>query len=735
MEGFYRDLDNIEDVTRDIQLPPSQPELIDAGEKSAQILEIADHSGLPSIDNEVAKQGNNQSRSEFWAEESGISGIDGKSGLLKRSVADKSGKQAMILSTPDIREESSASIVASDFPTDMKTEDERALSTYSRADDEYTCSTMGQLSFSTAKGPLRSMLITKISKTEKQIEPALSEQQNKQPEAAMQVDEQKFDRKGIKPSKYRDIGWSREMGQPLMQSIRPTSYIDEFRHPENAGKNDWSNLVHVNGYIKNPEENDLTTFEDNKRHKIKETRHECNQGIKPQMRKDRRRKRIRDHIKEKHSRADFEAIEDRVDLDCESLSSHSSEDNSLHSGGSFKQLLDDIPLRDPTDKDYMFVANRILPREQIEEKLLRMQRHPSANTIEEASKEISAAVQKKRLGRRLLKQRIDSLGGFDDVRSRFSVESRAPDVNHVITFNKMRKQNPQIEQAKAELLESKEANQLDELEPVDLGSELIERINKKLEEAGLPQWSELGYREPEEPATLFLTEDARPMELLVEYRKIDNIGLIHKPYLVDYQTDKVTGEPIAMPRYCIHTQTAPQDVLDRLERLTTTGHFNRKGQKYVSAGYHMQNTVYHQMTNKNFLENAFTDYMQPAGTIECGMKPDYFDQFYQVLHDNTWETNTSHLAENKLLSHTDESSPDAINQHVETTDDNKIEASIMPSDDLAEAYEKEDQFETFGVDVDDLNKSQRFESKPKQGDGLPTPARKQSEDTVTFGSI
>ena len=67
----------------------------------------------------------------------------------------------------------------------------------------------------------------------------------------MQVDEQKFGtRKGIKPSKYRDIGWSREMGQPLMQSIRPTSYIDEFRHPENAGKNDWSNLVHVNGYIK-----------------------------------------------------------------------------------------------------------------------------------------------------------------------------------------------------------------------------------------------------------------------------------------------------------------------------------------------------------------------------------------------------------------------------------------------------------------------------------------------------
>ena len=126
--------------------------------------------------------------------------------------------------------------------------------------------------------------------------------------------------------------------------------------------------------------------------------------------------------------------------------------------------------------------------------------------------------------------------------------------------------------------------------------------------------------------------------------------------------------------------------------------------------------------------------MQPAGTIECGMKPDYFDQFYQVLHDNTWETNTSHLAENKLLSHTDESS-DAINEHVETTGDNKIEASIMPSDDLAEAYEKEDQFETFGVDVDDLNKSQRFESKPKQGDGLPTPARKQSEDTVTFGSI
>ena len=46
-----------------------------------------------------------------------------------------------------------------------------------------------------------------------------------------------------------------------------------------------------------------------------------------------------DHIKEKHSWTDFEAMEDRVDLDCESLSSHSSEDNSLHSGGSFKQLL------------------------------------------------------------------------------------------------------------------------------------------------------------------------------------------------------------------------------------------------------------------------------------------------------------------------------------------------------------------------------------------------------------
>ena len=76
-------------------------------------------------------------------------------------------------------------------------------------------------------------------------------------------------------------------------------------------------------------------------------------------------------------------------------------------------------------------------------------------------------------------------------------------------------------------------------ERVDLGPELIERINRKLEAAGLPKWDDLGYREPEEPASLFMTKDARPMETLVEYRKIDNIGLLHKPFLVDYQKDKV----------------------------------------------------------------------------------------------------------------------------------------------------------------------------------------------------
>ena len=46
-----------------------------------------------------------------------------------------------------------------------------------------------------------------------------------------------------------------------------------------------------------------------------------------------------------------------------------------------------MPLRDPDDRDYMFVANKILPRENIEEKLLRMQKTPTcASTVNDVSK-------------------------------------------------------------------------------------------------------------------------------------------------------------------------------------------------------------------------------------------------------------------------------------------------------------------------------------------------------------
>merc|ERR1711879_351590 len=77
-----------------------------------------------------------------------------------------------------------------------------------------------------------------------------------------------IDREAIKPSKYRDVGWDKEMERQQLQSIRPTSYIDEFRHPQNAEKNDWSNILHANGHVKNPESNDLINFKENKRHRI-----------------------------------------------------------------------------------------------------------------------------------------------------------------------------------------------------------------------------------------------------------------------------------------------------------------------------------------------------------------------------------------------------------------------------------------------------------------------------------
>ncbi len=49
---------------------------------------------------------------------------------------------------------------------------------------------------------------------------------------------------------------------------------------------------------------------------------------------------------------------------------------------------DDVPLRDPVDRDYMFVANQILPRDEIEEKLLRMQQLPTSTNIKECTRVI-----------------------------------------------------------------------------------------------------------------------------------------------------------------------------------------------------------------------------------------------------------------------------------------------------------------------------------------------------------
>ena len=62
------------------------------------------------------------------------------------------------------------------------------------------------------------------------------------------------------------------------------------------------------------------------------------------MRKEVRRKKILDHIRQKLPKGEFEAKEDQLDVDCESMSSHSSEDNSLHSGESFRQLLGKIEI-------------------------------------------------------------------------------------------------------------------------------------------------------------------------------------------------------------------------------------------------------------------------------------------------------------------------------------------------------------------------------------------------------
>ncbi len=141
-----------------------------------------------------------------------------------------------------------------------------------------------------------------------------------------------------------------------------------------------------------------------------------------------------------------------------------------------------------------------------------------------------------------MKQRIDHLGGLDDVRARFSVE-REPDVNHVIGFSKTRQPNPIIENAKESLKQEKGTEMKAKPERPELGRELVARINAKLAVAGLPEWSELGYREPQCAETLFKTKEARPMENLVEYRKIDGIGLLHRPFLVDYCKDSVTLLP------------------------------------------------------------------------------------------------------------------------------------------------------------------------------------------------
>ncbi len=46
-----------------------------------------------------------------------------------------------------------------------------------------------------------------------------------------------------------------------------------------------------------------------------------------------------DRIRETHTREELEQMEEQIDVDCESLSTHSSEDDSLKSGESFRQLL------------------------------------------------------------------------------------------------------------------------------------------------------------------------------------------------------------------------------------------------------------------------------------------------------------------------------------------------------------------------------------------------------------
>ena len=91
-------------------------------------------------------------------------------------------------------------------------------------------------------------------------------------------------------------------------------------------------------------------------------------------------------------------------------------------------------------------------------------------------KTLSEEIESRRLGRRLLKQRINNLAGTDDVRARFSVET-PPDVDHVISFTKPQKQGHLVELAKAELKRgsAKDSSESEKKARVDLGPELTRR--------------------------------------------------------------------------------------------------------------------------------------------------------------------------------------------------------------------------------------------------------------------
>ena len=115
--------------------------------------------------------------------------------------------------------------------------------------------------------------------------------------------------------------------------------------------------------------------------------------------------------------------------------------------------------------------------------------------------------------------------------------------------------------------------------------------------------------------------------------------------------------------------------------------------------------------------------MQPAGTIECGGKKDYFDQFYDVMHDNSWEHGTT-PDDNKKFQKLQ--SP-GTKPTVQEDDKTRGDISKIQTEEEGEE-EKGDQFETFGQVV---KGHKVVDEKLRRRSSV----RRQSEDTVTFGSV